>query len=218
MKYLILLILSINVASAQVSIGPFLALDQTKFSGELPENYEYVLSSGFGVGVITDAVLSKDIWLSLRPIYSKVNSDVAIRTSQNGYIHSNFNQIDTTFNYPITAHYVSLPVLVKVYVSKGFYANSGVDCSYNITAKTDILEQQIDISDRINRFLFSVVFGFGGTIPVGKTTLNFELTYRQGLNTITKKREIDDGVSPGIRKNGFRLATYFMIFNSKKTQ
>ncbi len=61
----------------------------------------------------------------------------------------------------------------------------------------------------------SGVFGFGGSIPIGKSFLNLEFTYAQGLNTLTKRNEIEKGSVPKLRTKRFRLAVYYIIFNSK---
>ncbi len=45
---------------------------------------------------------------------------------------------------------------------------------------------------------------------------HLEFTYAQGLNTLTKRSEIEKGSVPKLRTKRFRLAAYYIIFNTKK--
>ena len=97
-----------------------------------------------------------------------------------------------------------------------FYANSGIDLSYNMSSKADVFGRELDITEKVNKYLLSAVFGFGGSVPIGRFSINLEVTYTQGLNTLTIQEDIEDGISPRLRTKRFRLSTYFIVFTSKK--
>ena len=208
MRSLFILLLSINFAYAQVSVGLYAGLDRSKFSGETTRSFRYEFALGYTGGLICDIGLSKDVFLSLRPSYTQHNAQVR---------HDLANE-DTggpTFVFPTSTQYLELPVLIKIFVTKGFYANAGIGTSYVLASKTIIEDEEIDFTEHLNDYIFSAFFGFGGTIPIGRSSLNLELTYDQSLSTLTKRSEIEQGLVPRLRTTRFRFAVYYFIFNSK---
>ena len=107
-------------------------------------------------------------------------------------------------------------MLSQIYVSRGFYANARLELLYQFNSKVQVFRTELDITDRINQWNINAIFGFGFSIPAGRTSFNIEGTYAQGLNTVTKKTEIEEGISPRLRTSRFRLSAYFIVFTSKE--
>ena len=203
---------------SQVAVGIYGAFDNSKFSGDIQQGYTYQKKNGFAAGLTFDFSIAEKMFVSLRPNFTRNGSEIGKEI--------NFDSLaapfiggppdDSLFLFPITNDYVSLPVVVQVYVSRAFYANAGLDFSYNLSSEAQVLDDEFDISDRINPLEISALFGFGFSIPFKSTSLNLEMTYAQGLNTLTKKSAIEAGTAPRIRTRRFRFAAYFIVFTSKK--
>ena len=204
-----------TLVKGQVAVGLFGSLDNSKFSGDTPREYGYAFKNGFAVGLTFDKSLEARTFISVRPNYTRGGADLVnnyddVKRSTKGA------SIDTVFFFPITNKYLALPVLSQIYVARGFYANAGLELLYQINSTVQVFDQVSDITDRINRWNYNAVFGFGFSIPAGRTSFNIEGTYTQGLNTVTKKSEIIEEISPRLRTSRFRVSVYFIVFTSKE--
>lgn len=213
---IVVLILMNKLLLAQVAVGIYAGFDQSKFSGDLPNNYAYEFKGGYVAGLSFDFAVAKDVFISLRPNFTQNGANVSVSAEGIGIGPLPADPIDTVYLFNITNQYIALPILVQIYVSRTFYANSGLDFSYNLSSKANVFGTEVDVRDQMSEYLLHAIFGFGFSIPMGRTSLNLEFTYAQGLNTLTKKQEIEDGSVPRIRTRRFRFAAYFTVFTSKK--
>jgi hypothetical protein len=206
-----------NTIAAQVAIGLYAGFDQSKFSGDLPRNFSYEFKTGYVAGLTVDLAVAEKMFISLRPNFTQNGANISVSSNQAIIGPLSVDPLDTTYLFPITNQYIAMPIVFQIYVSRAFYANSGIDLSYNLSAVADIFGSETDLSEEINVFLISAIFGFGFSIPIRRTSINLEFSYAQGLNTLTNRQDIEDGIAPRLRNTRFRLATYFIIFASKKT-
>jgi len=219
MRLLTIVFIFFSITSkAQIAVGLFAGFDQSKFSGDVPREFTYEFKSGYVAGLTFDFGVGEKMFISIRPNITQNGANISIPDQQYQPLPVRiFPKEDTLYLHPITNQYVALPVIYQIYVSRAFYANSGLELSYNLSSIADINGQEVDLKDGMNDFLLNAIFGFGFSIPIGRTSLNLEFTYAQSLNTITKTEEIDDGSAPRLRTRRFRFSTYFTVFASKKT-
>ena len=216
MKFLSLLFLFISTSTfAQIAVGLYAGLDQSKFSGDIPEEYIYDFKDGYVLGLTFDFAVGERMFISLRPNFTENGGDITL--PDNFSVALPTYPFDTVYQYPITNKYVALPIIYQIYVSRAFYANAGLDVAYNLSSIASLPSGDEDLTDKMSEYLASAIFGFGFAIPIGRTSLNLEFSYGQSLNTLTKREEIDDGESPRLRVRRFRFAGYFTIFATKKT-
>lgn len=213
-----ILILFINPIVGQIAVGLYAGFDQSKFSGDVPREFTYEFKSGYVVGLTFDFGVGEKMFVSLRPNFTQNGANISLL---NGDLlvdpFSGSDESDSLFLFPITNQYVALPVIYQIYISRAFYANSGLELAYNLSSIADVRGYEIDMQDQLNELLASAIFGFGFSIPIGRTSLNIEFSYAQSLNTLTKTQDIEDGVAPRLRTRRFRFSTYFTVFATKKT-
>ena len=213
---IILLLLTSKSIIAQVAVGIYGGLDQSKFSGDLPKNYTYEFKNGYVAGLSFDFAIAKDVFIGLRPNFTQNGANISLPGDDVTISPLLTDPIDTIYLFPITNQYLALPVLVQIYVSRAFYANSGIDFSYNLSSNANVFGNEIDINEHMSEYLLHAIFGFGFSIPMGRTSINLEFTYSQGINKLTKRVEIEDGSAPRLRTRRFRFAAYFTVFATKK--
>lgn len=217
-KWLVVfIVISSQPAIAQVAIGIYGGLDQSKFSGDIPQKYTYEFKAGYVAGLTFDFAVAEKVFLSIRPNLTENGADITSDENLHVAPYLKEDPLDTAYLYPMVNRYLAVPVIAQIYVSRAFYANSGIEVAYNFFSEAQVLNEKIDVRDSMNELLFHAVFGFGFSIPVKRTSLNLEFTYAQGLSTLTKRAEIEDGTVPRLRTRRFRLSAYFIVFASKKT-
>lgn len=201
----------------QIAVGLYAGFDQSKFSGDTPLDFTYEFQDGFVLGLTFDFGVGKNMFISVRPNYTRNGANVSIPDEADIPALIPEYPFDTTLLFPVTNEYIAVPIIYQIYVSRAFYANCGLDAAYNLTATADVFGIEHDISDDFNDFIFHAIFGWGVSIPFGRTSLNLELSYAQSINTLTKQEETFDLPPPRLRTRRFRLAAYFTVFATKKT-
>jgi len=202
------MILGGEAVQAQARFGIFGGIDQSRLSGDLPGDLSYQFKTGYIAGVYFDFKIAADVFLGIRPSYTQGGANISVTDTTNA---------DEVFLFPIVNKYLSIPVIFQVYVSRGFYANSGIDFNYCLSSEANVFNNSVDLTGKINRLIYQAVFGFGFAIPIGRTAFNLEFSYAQGINTFTKKEEFEAGQSPRVRSSRLRLTTFFVISTGKRT-
>jgi hypothetical protein len=200
---------------AQWGIGLYGGYQKSKYSGILPDNLEYVYRPGYALGVTFDKLVAEDVYLSVRPSYLEGGTDIAILDGLSQYAEGT-SEMDTLYLNNIRNRSIALPIICQIYVRKNFYCNAGLELAYNFDTDVLLNKGYIDFDDQLNPFNLSAIFGMGIPVPVGRTSFNLELSYSQGINTITPRAGIEEGNAPRIRSNRFRISVYFILFNTKE--
>lgn len=204
---LILIFFTNNRVHAQVRFGIFGGIDQSRLSGDLPGDLIYDFKIGYIAGIYFDFRIAEDVFLGIRPSFTLGGANISVSDTTNA---------DNEFLFPIVNKYLSVPAIFQIYVSRGFYVNSGIDFNYCISSEAKIFNNKVDLTGKINRMVYQAVFGFGFAIPIGRTAINLEFSYAQGINTFTKKVDYESGTSPRIRNSRLRLTTFFVISTGKR--
>lgn len=206
-----------NALIAQVAVGLYAGLDQSKFSGDTPKDFTYEFKNGFVAGLTFDFGVGNNMFISVRPNITQNGANASVPEDDVTVAPNPEIPDDTVFLYPIENYYVAVPIIYQIYVSRAFYANCGIDVAYNLSAVATIEGKEVDLQEQMSDFLMHAVFGWGFSIPIGRTSLNLEISYAQSLNTLTKQEPNDLDPPPRLRTNRFRLAAYFTVFATKKT-
>ena len=215
--YFFFFLVSVSPCKAQFSAGIFGSFDNSKLSGDIPKEYVYELRPGFAVGLHTKIRIGKDVFLNLRPNYTINGARINQRVEDDASIApTGFEPEDSLLLFPISHEHIAVPLLFQVFVTRVFYGIAGFDGSYNFRSLAEINEQEIDITDQTNNLILNAVFGFGFEFPIKRTALGFEFSYAQGLNTFTKQEDINNGDSPRLRTQRYRIAVHFLFFQTRK--
>ena len=204
-------------AYGQVAVGLFAGLDQSKFSGDTPRDFAYAFKDGYALGLTFDFGVGEKMFISVRPNFTENGADVSRPEEDDFSIVPLPEDPDTVYLYPVVNRYIAVPVIYQIYVSRAFYGNAGLELAYNLTSDVNIDGEIIDLRAEMTDFLVSASFGWGVSIPIGRTSLNLELSYAQSLNTMTVQDPDEAENPPRLRTRRFRLAAYFTIFATKKT-
>ena len=215
----IFLIIACLASSAygQIAVGLFAGFDQAKFSGDTPRDFAYLFKDGYTLGLTFDFGVGDKMFISVRPNFTENGADVTGREQDDIITQLPEYDEDTVFLFPVVNRYIAVPIIYQIYVSRAFYGNAGIEIAYNLSSDVTVPAGTVDIRDEMTDFLISASFGWGVSIPIGRTSLNLELSYAQSLNTITVQEADAADNPPRLRTRRFRLAAYFTIFATKKT-
>jgi hypothetical protein len=168
-----------------MTLGPFLFVNSTSFSGDVPADFSYASQSKPGGGIMFDYYLQDDVALSLQPMIVQKGSDL-VRKRQ--------GQVIERIEFDLT--YLSLPLALKVTGTSRsrMYVSGGLELNVLLDAKetTEIGEESV--KDDFESVELNAHFGVGGLIAVGKNYVFVEGRYTQGLSNILANSR-DDLVS-----------------------
>ena len=110
----------------------------------------------------------------------------------------------------VILNYFNFPVLLQYNNPSGFFAHTGPQVGYLISAKLKQGSAEADVIDSFKSTDFSMVFGAGYVLPSG---FGFNGRYNLGLS------KIEDGDDPGSSKNSvFQLTIFYKFGNAKAAQ
>ncbi len=205
-KFSLLLILIAFSASAQTNFGIALGLDNTKFSGDKPDELSYEFRRGVSIYGFIDLQIADKVQLSIRPGYSSGGVNVAVKDTVG------INNEDP-FVFPIKDSYINLAALFKIYNKDKVYAFAGPELGYLFTSDASINDVEVDLSDQLNELALGLDIGFGLNFSMFKQAWAAEWQLNQMLTTLTEKEDIDLGLAPKLRTTRTRLA---LIYKFKK--
>jgi hypothetical protein len=186
-------------AAAQSRLGVTAGLNWSTLGGDVPENAEYRRALGVNAGIVGDIALSKDVALSLQPMYVRRGAD----------IYFDAGKQEPRDSLELRLDYVDCLVMVKVFADNGFsYFTTGVGIGFLAQATLkDIRAGENDVKSLFRAVDVSVAFGVGFMVPAKNTLVTFELRYQQGLaNMVESDAEMSaEGLAPRLGSSGFQL-------------
>jgi len=205
------MILLLNLDTlAQVELGAYAGIDNGKLSGDKFSNTQYKPSKGFLVGLSIDAQISDLISMSIQPGFASTGSRIQVPDT----ISNEWKDSVT-----IGVKYFLLPIYVKIQSkSKRLYFSSGLEFGYGLSLTASNENEEVDITDELNKWNLSMVFGIGYKIPIKRSGLYFELRYAQGLVNMTKADPAEDDYIPRVKLSGLKIVTGFQIPVSKRNR
>lgn len=190
----------------QTNFGIALGLDNTKFSGEKPDELSYQFRRSLSIYGFVDFQLADKVQLSIRPGYANGGVNVALKDTVG------LNNEDP-FVFPIKDSYLNLAALFKIYNKGKVYAIAGPELGYLFTSKARINDIEVDLSEQLNQLVLGLDIGFGLNFNMFEQAWSAEWQLTQMLTTLTKKEDIASGISPKLRTTRTRLA---LIYKFKK--
>ena len=186
-------------AEAQSRIGVTAGLNWSTLSGDAPEDAEYRRILGVNAGIVGDIALTKDVSLSLQPMYVHRGAD----------IYFDVGEEEPTDSLELRLDYIDCLVMVKVFADNGYsYFTTGVGLGFLTEATLkDIRAGEKDAGDLFRDFDVSVAFGVGFMVPAKNTLVTFELRYQQSLiNMFDPDADpATEALAPRLRSSGFQL-------------
>lgn len=194
----------------QVDLGAFAGIDNGRLSGDKFSNTVYKSKTGFIIGLSIDPQINDLISLSIQPGYIKTGSKIQVPdTIANEYKDS----------LRISVDYLVLDIFVKIQSkSKRLYFSSGLEFGYGLSLVVENELEEVDISDELNKWNLSAVFGIGYKVPIKKSSLYFELRYSQGLVNVAKPELEENYNIPRVKLSGLKFVTGFQIPISKRNK
>jgi len=196
---LTLLLLIPSAGRAKLTLGPFLFINSTSFSGDVLPGFSYASQAKPGGGIMFDYYLKDDVTLSLQPMIVQKGSDL-VRKRQ--------GQVIDHVEFDLT--YLSLPLALKVTGTSRsrMYVSGGLELNFLLDAtQTDDLGEQ-SVKDDFESIELNAHFGVGGLIAVGSNYIFVEGRYTQGLSDILANSR-DDLIS--IKTVSYMLLAGFLF-------
>ena len=186
-------------AGAETRFGGTAGLNWSTLRGDGPENANYNRALGFSVGLVGDIALSKDIYLSVEPIYVRRGTDISLDVGEDEPRDSLEARLD----------YVDCLVMVKVLPDNGAtYVSSGLGIGFLTKATLkDTRGEEADAKNLFENIDLFVAFGVGFMIPARSSPVTVELRYQQSLLSISEPNPsvLNSDLVPRMRFSGFQL-------------
>ncbi len=198
---LIIILLSLNSASAQTTVGFYGGLSMISLSGDSPDLTGYSGNGGYVFGLSFETNITKDIKLMIQPNSSSYGTMIGFDVGE--------EELKDSIELDVT--YYRLPVLIKFEALNDYtYFISGLDLGFLNEAKyTDVKQtiEETDISDSFESFDLAAVFGAGVKFPVSYFIASAEVKYSQSLlNASSNVPEVQFNSLPSrFRFSGFQL-------------
>jgi len=195
-----------NVNAQEVTFGAKAGLNFATFGGDA-EDADALTS--FHLGGVAEISFSEKFSVQPELLYSMQGASAEDSYSEFGYSGSS--------EYEVNLSYISVPVMAKYYVAKGFSVEAGPQIGFLVSAKADSdytesfegevtyteSEDGVDVKDDFNSIDFGLNFGAGYKLDNG---LNFAVRYNLGLANIAK----DAGDDYSVQNNVFQVSVgYF---------
>ena len=173
----ILLLLLAFVATpqhAQIALGVNAGITRLKFSGDSPNGLgSFVPQPGFSSSFRFDYRFNDAVAVSMQPGISYLRSKYVVMND------SGTSVVDSAY---FTYNGISVPLHALVWSKNGrFYVLAGIEFSYALKFDQEIGNSLSSTTPEVRPYNFSVQFGAGFIIPLGKPYLSFEIRYSQGL-------------------------------------
>lgn len=167
MKKVILLFVfasSLIVSQAQVSFGGKVGLNLSSFSGDDADNVKSKL--GFNIGAFAQVPIAESFAFKPELVFSTQGA----KSDEAGD--------DTKLNL----NYLNVPLLGKYATSSGFFAETGPQIGFLLSAKAKSSDVDVDVKDEFKGTDFAWAFGIGYEMPESGFGLN--LRYNLGLSNV----------------------------------
>lgn len=185
-----------RASHAQVSVGAVLGVSRSSLSGDKPDKTSYSTKTGLVAGAVIEIPLTHDVHLVFQPGYIQRGANI-------GFDVGDPEPIDSG---SVTLDYISMPILVKIITSnRKLYVTSGIDIGYLSSATLTEGTTETDLSQILNDLDFSVIFGVGWMIPIGRPAVTIELRYNQSLSNLNSSATVPGNLPARFRSSGFQL-------------
>lgn len=204
LSILILVLSAAPSGAAEWRLGVQGGASTSSFSGDKPAKTKYTGYTGVLLGAVADVRVAADAWLSLQPSFQQRGTTSEVSIS---------GRTDPVPGATVELDYLALPVLLRVYTDNArTYAVGGINVGYLVRAEflpAEGVDQ--DVEAGLRRWDLSADFGFGVMFPVGKSRLNVELRYEQGiLNLVDGETSDEELPFPSrVRHSGFQFLAGF---------
>jgi hypothetical protein len=155
---------SLIVSQAQVKFGGKLGLNLASFSGDDADNLKSKL--GFNIGAFAQIPIAETFAFKPELVFSTQGAK------------SDDDNDDSKLN----VNYLNLPLLGKYTTSSGFFAETGPQIGFLLSAKAKSSDVDVDVKDQFKGTDFAWAFGIGYEMPESGFGLN--LRYNLGLSNI----------------------------------
>ncbi len=186
-------------AAAQSRIGVTTGLNWSSLKGDAPEDAGYGRALGVNAGIIGDIALTKDVVLSIQPMYARRGTNISFDVGED----------EPRDSLELRLDYIDCLVMVKVLADNGYsYFTTGMGFGFLTQATMkNIRGGETDPGGLFEDFDVSVAFGVGFMIPAGSTLVTLELRYQQSLiNMVNSDADaLDDALAQRLRASGFQL-------------
>lgn len=180
------------LVNAQVKFGVKGSANFYKFGGSDGGDIEdQKMKVGFNAGGIANIPLSEMFSIQPELLYS--NQGTAQKVG------------GETLSWNL--NYINVPVMAQYNNPSGFYAETGPEFGFLMSAKAKFDGESEDIKEFFSGFNFSWGIGAGYKLPSG---LGFGARYNQGITTIS------DDSDTKVTNNGFTVGLFYMFGGSKK--
>lgn len=178
-----LLVIVYSPSFAQISVGVLGGINLSDFKmKDLGEVNDVTHRSGYGMGLVLDYSMNRNISLSVQPIYLQKNAKM--------------NQSYPDPDFDLYTSFLEVPFFIKMYVGKEArsYIMAGPTLGFlldsEVRAEAFGLKFKGNLDDAIHHFDYGVSFGAGISIPINRTIIFFEGRYTYGLKDLGKTGSI----------------------------
>ncbi|MBK6266066.1 PorT family protein [Marivirga sp. S37H4] len=148
------------------------------------------LKAGFHLGLIGHFHLNEQFALQPEVVFSTQGSDF---TSNNTEMKLNLN-------------YVNVPVLIQYMFNNGFRLQAGPQVGVLVSAKGEVNDSNVDLTDDYNSIDLGASFGVGYINP--SSNFGFDARYNMGLT------DINESTNENSYNRGYQIGVFY-LFNHK---
>ena len=195
------------VPAHAAGVGAFLGVNRGGISGDAPPDAEYGGQAGLIAGVQAEISLTREISLSLQPMYVMRGAAVLVADSTS-------RSDEPARELELALDYFAVPVVMKIAAAGGrTYVTGGVDIAFLSAASLSEGGLDRDVKTAFQDVDVGALLGFGVVFPIGRPRLTVEARYVQGLVNLAGDAE---GVpTPNLpdrfRSNGIQLTAGILI-------
>jgi len=207
MLLLILLAGPLPALQAQLLVGAYAGVNNSKLRGDTPEDVYFLNLPNADAGILIQYVVNDQLELGFQPYFTRKGTKVSCR------VDKKLDPVDTAKIY---LSYFSFPVMVKVITNRQkWYVTGGAELAKPIRSYYKVIGgtgEKFDISKDVTSFNVYILFGVGYRHLVGdKLTLFAELRYFQALINTIRAGTLDPVEIPRVRSRGMQLEAGLLI-------
>lgn len=209
LKLLLLLVvlLGIHKANAQVYLGAHTGIYSGNFSGDAPLRSQYSPKATFTFGLSFDVKVKEDVYIGIYPGYVNAGS-----TLQFEFLNVEEEEIEYRDSIDLDFEVFALPIMMQVISNnQRWQFGGGFEFAIPLSLSADNGETKKDVKNQINDFSFNMLFGLGYRIPIKKSFLVIGLSYSQGLSNIASNLDDPDTELPRVRFSAYRFTVAYKL-------
>ena len=202
----ILSFIIITEVSAQSYIGGHIGINSGKFSGDSPPNFKYSGKIQYNAGLLFDLKIKDDVFISIAPSYLVSGSNL-----QYPFINED-DEKEYADSIDLKIQLFALPIALKIISdNQKFQFTGGFELAFPMKLLADNGEEEVDVTDDVNKVGVNMIFGIGYRIPIDRSILLINLGYSQGLTNLANNMDAEDSFLPRIRLTYMRLTAAWLL-------